>query len=113
MSPRKVWSLMLAGRRFRLREPIVAAAVENDGRTMAWLIPSSSVIEIVSRTANGLRMLDVSWDGRVLAMPESAIAERGDELFEPLLGPGPAGTMDGMVRPAQPVPKAIRAAASF
>lgn len=103
MSPRKVWSLMLAGRRFRLREPIVAAAVENDGRTVAWLIPSSSVIEIVSRTANGLRMLEVSWDGRVLAMPETEIAERGEEL----LG---AGIVDGAALPAQPVPKVMRAA---
>lgn len=101
---------MLAGRRFRLREPIVAAAVENDGRTVAWLIPSLSVIEIVSRTANGLRMLDVSWDGRVLAMPESDIAERGDELVVPLAGAGPAGTVDGTARPARFVPKVMRAA---
>lgn len=110
MLPRKVWSLMLAGRRFRLREPIVAAAVENDGRTVAWLIPSASVIEIVSRTANGLRMLDVSWEGRVVAMPESDIAERGDELVGPPFAPGSAVMVDCASPPAPLVPKVMRAA---
>ena len=101
---------MLAGRRFRLREPIVAATAENDGRTVAWLIPSSSVIEIVSRTANGLRMLDVLWDGRVLAMPESDIAERGEELFGLPAALCPAGSSDSAAQPTQPVAKLVRAA---
>ena len=46
------------------------------------MIPASSVIEIVSGTASGLRILDVLWDGKVFAMFESDIAERGDELDE-------------------------------
>jgi hypothetical protein len=73
---------MLAGRRFKLREPVIGTTAENNGRTVAWLVPSSSVIEIISRTASGLRLLDVRWDGRILAMSVSDIAERGDELFE-------------------------------
>jgi hypothetical protein len=97
---------MLAGRRFRLREPIVAAALENDGRTVAWLVPSSSVIEIISRTASGLRMLDVLWDDRILAMPESDIAERGDELFEQPVGAHSAMAVDYVRPQAQKVMRA-------
>ncbi len=73
---------MLAGRRFKLREPVIATALEKNGGRMAAMIPTSSVIEIVSGTASGLRILDVLWDGKVFAMFESDIAERGDELAE-------------------------------
>ncbi len=73
---------MLAGRRFKLREPVIATALEKNGGRMAAMIPASSIIEIVSGTASGLRILDVLWDGKVFAMFESDIAERGDELAE-------------------------------
>ena len=107
MSSRKVWSLMLAGRRFKLREPIIATAAETNGRMVAWVVPSSSVIEIISLTASGLRMLDVLWDGKVLAMQESDIAERGVELFDPLVGQKPAAVA-GYAWPR--LAKAMRAA---
>ena len=71
---------MLAGKRFRLREPVIATALEKSGLRVAAMIPTSSVIEIISGTASGLRILDVLWDGKVFAMFESDIAERGDEL---------------------------------
>lgn len=71
---------MLAGKRFKLREPVIATALEKNGGRMAAVIPTSSVIEIISGTASGLRILDVLWDGKVFAMFESDIAERGDEL---------------------------------
>ncbi len=71
---------MLAGKRFKLREPVIATALAKDGGRMAAMIPTSSVIEIISGTASGLRILDVLWDGKVFAMFESDIAERGDEL---------------------------------
>ena len=73
---------MLAGRRFKLREPVIATALEKNGGRMAAMIPASSIIEIVSGTASGLRILDVLWDGKIFAMFESDIAERGDELAE-------------------------------
>jgi hypothetical protein len=44
------------------------------------MIPTASFIEILSGTASGLRILDVLWDGKVFAMFESDIAERGDEV---------------------------------
>ena len=70
---------MLTGRRFKLREPGIATALENGDR-VASIVPASSVIEIISQTSSGLRILDVLWDGRVFAMFESDIAERADEL---------------------------------
>jgi len=73
---------MLAGRRFKLREPVIGTALEKNGERTAAMIPTSSVIEIISGTASGLRILDVLWDGKVLAMFESDIAERGDELAD-------------------------------
>jgi hypothetical protein len=73
---------MLIGRRFKLREPVIATALDHNGNRVAAMIPTSSVIEIISRTASGLRILDVACDGKVFAMFESDIAERGDELCE-------------------------------
>jgi hypothetical protein len=91
-----------------LREPVIATAFDN-GNRVASLIPASSVIEIVSQTASGLRILDVLWDGRVFAMFESDIAERGDELCEQTAEPRPAKIED---RPRKPAEK-VRWAAGF
>jgi len=83
-------SLMLAGRRFKLREPVVATTVGNSGERVAVIVPTSSIVEIITGAASGLRVLDVLTDGRVFAMFESDIGERGDELCdqtgEPLHG---------------------------
>ena len=73
---------MLAGRRFKLREPVIVTALSNNGNRVATIVPVSSVVEIVSRTPSGLRILDVLWDGKVFAAFASDIAERGDELFD-------------------------------
>ncbi len=81
---------MLIGRRFKLREPVIATALDHSGTRVATMLPTSSVIEIVSRTATGLRILDVECDGKVFAMFESDIAERGDELCEEAAEPRPA-----------------------
>ncbi len=70
------------GRRFKLRELQVIIVLDRNGDRVAAMLPTSSVIEIVSRTASGLRILDVACDGKVFAMFESDIAERGDELSE-------------------------------
>ena len=73
---------MLSGKRFKLREPVIATAVEKSGQRVAAIIPASSVIEITSGTASGLRILDVLWNGKVFAMFESDLAERADELSD-------------------------------
>lgn len=85
---------MLIGRRFKLREPVIATALDPNGTRVAAMLPMSSVIEIVSGTASGLRILDVECDGKVFAMFESDIAERGDELSEQRAEPRPAGIED-------------------
>jgi hypothetical protein len=73
---------MLAGRRFKLREPVIATTLRDNGERVAAMVPTSSIVEIVSGTASGLRILDVVWDGKVFAMFASDLAERGDELCD-------------------------------
>src|SRR5579862_5500637 len=90
----KGWSLMLIGRRFKLREPVIATALDDNGNRVAAMVATSSVIEIVSRTASGLRILDVLCNGKVFAMFESDIAERGDELCDHTVEPRPARIED-------------------
>ena len=81
---------MLIGRRFKLREPVIATALDHNGNRVAAMLPASSVIEIISRTASGLRILDVECDGKVFAMFESDIAQRGEELCDQTAEPRPA-----------------------
>jgi hypothetical protein len=85
---------MLIGRRFRLREPVIATVLDHKGDRVAAMLPTSSVIEIVSRTASGLRILDVECNGKLFAMFESDIAERGVELCEQAAEPRPARIED-------------------
>jgi hypothetical protein len=92
---------MLIGRRFKLREPVIATALDSQGNRVASMLPTSSVIEIISRTASGLRILDVECDGKVFAMFESDIAARGVELCEPAAEPRPARIEDGPRTPGE------------
>ena len=39
---------MLSGKRFKLREPVIATTLEENGQRVAAMIPASSVIEIIS-----------------------------------------------------------------
>jgi hypothetical protein len=98
---------MLAGRRFKLREPVIATTIENDGERVAVIVPTSSIVEIITGTASGLRVLDVLWDGKVFAMFESDIAERGDELGDQTAAPRPARVENHLRKQAE---KARRAA---
>jgi hypothetical protein len=100
---------MLIGRRFKLREPVIATALDPSGNRVAAILPTSSVIEIISQTASGLRILDVECDGKVFAMFESDIAERTDELSEQTTEPRPARIEE---RPRTPSEK-VRWAAGF
>ena len=97
---------MLAGRRFKLREPVVATTVGNSGERVAVLVPTSSIVEIISGAASGLRVLDVLSDGRVFAMFESDIAERGDELCDQTGEPRPGRVEDHLRKPADKVRRA-------
>ena len=94
---------MLAGRRFKLREPVIATTAGNSGERVAVMVPTSSIVEIISGVASGLRVLDVLWDGRVFAMFESDIAERGDELSDQTAEPQPARIEDHARKQAEKV----------
>jgi len=99
---------MLIGRRFKLREPVIATALDSHGNRVAAMLPTASVIEIISQTASGLRILDVDCEGKVFAMFESDIAERGVELCEQTAGPRPVRTEEGTRKPEK-----VRWAAGF
>ncbi len=94
---------MLSGKRFKLREPVIATTLEENGQRVAAMIPASSVIEIISGTASGLRILDVLWDGRVFAMFERDIAERSDELSKQSAAPVPARVEDHPLKQTEKV----------
>ena len=72
---------MLAGRRFILRESLIATTGEGGHGTVATVVPAYSVLEIVSGTACGLRRLDVLCDGILMTLFASDLEERGEELF--------------------------------
>ena len=73
---------MLAGRRFILRESLIATRGEGIHGTVATVVPRYSVLEIVSGTASGLRRLDVLCDGILMTLFASDLEERGEELFD-------------------------------
>jgi len=106
MQCRKGRSFMLAGRRFKLREPVVATTVGNSGERVAVIVPTSSIVEIITGAASGLRVLDVLTDGRVFAMFESDIGERGDELCDQTGEPPPGRVEDHPRKPAEKVRRA-------
>ncbi len=94
---------MLIGRRFKLREPVIATALDHKGNRVAAMLPTSSVIEIISRTASGLRILDVECGGKVFAMFETDIAERSVELCGREAEPRPARIEDHPRGPGEKV----------
>jgi hypothetical protein len=57
---------MTAGR-YRITAPTVAL-MEEDGRRVADLIPSGSIIEIHNNASNGAEFVDVLWSEKVVLM---------------------------------------------
>ena len=98
---------MLIGKRFKLREPVIATALDQSGNRVATMLSTASVIEIVSRTSSGLRILDVACEGKVFAMFESDIADRGIELCEQTVEPRPARIEDYPRGPGEKVRWAV------
>ena len=91
---------MLTGRRFKLREPVIATALGNNGERVAVSVPTLSIVEIVSATISGLGILDVLWDGKVFAVFATDIAGRGDELCDRTAEPRPARVAEKVQRAA-------------
>jgi len=69
---------MLAGRRFMLRVPTVAV----DAQRVVLILPVGAILAITSDTSFEPRMIEVSWEGRKLAMFGSDLIERGEEYFQ-------------------------------
>lgn len=70
---------MLTGRRFKLERLAIS---DIDGRKRAVTIPIGEIIKVVSGPNNGDGMVDVLWDGRILAMFEVDVSVRGTEIKE-------------------------------
>ena len=68
---------MLTGRRFMLSVPTVAV----DEQRVVLILPIGAVLSVTSDTSFEKRMIEVSWEGRRLAMFGSDLLERGEENF--------------------------------
>ena len=68
---------MLTGRRFMLRSPTVAV----DAQRVVLIMPVGAILAVISDTAAENHMIEVTWEGRKLAMFESDLLERGEENF--------------------------------
>ena len=68
---------MLPGRRFMLRVSTVAV----DAHRVVLILPVGAILTVTSETSFEPRMIEVSWEGRKLAMFETDLAERGEEHF--------------------------------
>jgi hypothetical protein len=73
---------MLSGKRFRLKRATVSIETIGDDRLMV-MIPSGSVVTVLSGPRpDDKRMLDVSWENRVLVMFAIDLEGRGEEITD-------------------------------
>ena len=71
---------MLAGKRFRLVAP--ASAVDaSGGKRIVVTIPAGAIIEVIcGPVLDNLWMVEVRWDGKVMAMFGEDLEGRGQEI---------------------------------
>ena len=76
---------MLAGKKFKLGQNTLALGTV-DGNRRAIIIPTGSIIKVVSGPAggDGNQMLDVMWERRILTVFALDVGERGTEIAEPM-----------------------------
>ena len=68
---------MLTGKRFRLRVPAPAIA----GKRIVVTIPAGAIIEVIcGPVLDNLWMVELRWDGNVMAMFAEDLEGRGQEI---------------------------------
>ena len=70
---------MLDGRRFRLNIATVAVDTTGAHRTVVW-IPAGDTIEVIGRSSEDQRMVDVTWKDLRVVMFAVDILLRGTEV---------------------------------
>jgi len=81
---------MLAGRRFILKIPTIAV----DSQRVAIIVPNGALLDVLSESVDR-KMAQVVWDGRPFAMFAIDLAERGQEIVDPVEAPGVPSPLDG------------------
>ncbi len=71
---------MLTGKSFHLKVPTLGLALIGDKR-VAVPIPADSIVIVTGGPRpTDMRMVDVLWDGQILAMFAEDVQERGEEI---------------------------------
>ena len=72
---------MVTGERYLLKMATLALETIN-GRRIAVTVPADATIKVVSGLSDGSQLLDVLWEGRVVAMFSIDVDRRGIEIAE-------------------------------
>jgi len=70
---------VMTGKSFRLSSNILGIH-SIDGQRTAVMIPEGGIVKVVSGPLADTRMVDVSWEGRTLAVFAEDISRRGIEV---------------------------------
>jgi hypothetical protein len=75
----------MRGPRFILRDATVAIGFDESGKRIAVTIPARTVITVpgiipIEPTSDHTEQINVSWDGRTLAMFLADLQERGERI---------------------------------
>ena len=71
-------NLSMAGFRYQLSSD--SLAISTNGKTHAVTVPASSVVTVTSGPFDGIRLVDVEWEGKTLMMFTSDLRGHGHKL---------------------------------
>jgi hypothetical protein len=71
-------SLSMAGFRYQLSSDILA--ISTNGKTHAVMVPARSVVIVTSGPFDGIRLVDVEWEGQTLMMFTADLQGHGHKL---------------------------------
>ena len=69
----------MAGDKYRIKSPTIALFLE-DGRHVAHMVPTDSIITVKSEEFNGDRLIEVLWAEKVVMMFTQDIRTRGVKI---------------------------------
>lgn len=70
---------MLTGTSIRLKSSVLCIYSDGDQRS-AVMVPEGAIVKIISRSRTEDLMMDILWDGRVVAAFAVDILNRGEEV---------------------------------
>jgi hypothetical protein len=74
---------MLIGKRFKLEISTLAASEMNrNGKLVLVTIPAGDIVKVVSGPRSGVKLVDVLWEGRTLAMFAADLEQRATEVSQ-------------------------------